>query len=304
MTFSLDGWLLLLLPVALAILALFWGTPLMALVTELGAAITGRPLPLRLAQQLVRPALVIHPAVWAAVGATLWAASPSAMTSEDALPWTTLAVAMAGSCLTLAWGLTWQAARARRAFHLGLGAMANLCLKYGYWGAVFLAVAPQPEAIPWSLAGLWPLAALFLTACCGPLYLILRRQADDWGRDYYRYAARTLGRWVAGTALLPVAGVAWVWATFHGQANLWLPQVALPALLGLGLAGLAAVLGLALARAEHPMRHKVLMAAVAVLGLVASTLLALAVAEGLTHYAPGWHIPTPVPGLLERLGLV
>ncbi len=304
MTLTLTGWNLLLFPVALQGLALFWGAPIVALACELGAIVSGRPLLLRLAQQLSGIACVIHPALWIATGAILWVAASPNPSPEDALPWTTLIVAAAGSCLTLAWGLTWSVARSRRGLHLALGIGANLCLKYGYWGAALLVAAAEPETIPWALASLWPLTALFLTATCGPLYLILRRSVDDWGRDYYRYAARTLGRWVLGTFLLPVFALGWIWSSYHRVANLFLPQLTLPSLLAAGLLLFAAILGGILARAEHPMRHKVLMVGLALTGILAGMGLFWALAEGLTHYVPGWTITTPVPYLLERLGIL
>jgi hypothetical protein len=304
MSFAVTTWSLFLIPVVVLGASLFWGAPIIALVSELAAAVSKRPLPLRLAQQQSRLALVIHPALWAAVGAIFWVALPEVRPRFEAgaLPWTTVILAAAGSCLTMAWALTWNLARQRRGFHIVLGCAANMCLKYGYWGIVLLVSNASPETIPWALASLWPVAALFGASCCGPVYLVLRRNADDWGRDYYRYSARVLGRWVAGTAVLLAAGMSWAFMAYHKTANLFLPPLFFPAMAAAGLLACCALMGLVLARAEHPMRHKIVMAGIWAAGLGAIALLVLAVAEGVSHYVPGWNILTPLPDLLQHLG--
>lgn len=303
MIFAQDTWTLLFIPAIILAAALFWGAPIIALVSELAAAVTKRPLPMRLAQQQSRLAIIIHPTVWVAIGASLWVAMPSMPSrfQEDMLPWTTIILAAAGSCLTVAWALTWNLARQHRVLHIVLGCAAAMCLKYGYWGYVLLLSGAIPEAIPWTLASLWPLAALFGASCCGPVYLVLRRNTDDWGRDYYRYSAQVLGSWVVGTSVLLAAGMSWTFMDYHKTANLFLPPIFLPTVVAAGLLVFCALMGLVLARAEHPMRHKVIMAAILMAGIGAITLLTLAVAEGLSHYVPGWSIHTPLPDLLQRL---
>lgn len=304
MTFAQDPWNLLFVPAIILAAAFFWGTPLIALMSELAAAVTKRSLPIRLAQQQSRLALIIHPTMWAVIGASLWVAMPS-MSSRfegDMLPWTTIILAAAGSCLTVAWALTWNLARQHRTLHIVLGCAANICLKYGYWGSILLLSGAIPKAVPWTLASLWPLAALFGASCCGPVYLVLRRNVDDWGRDYYRYSAQVLGSWVTGTSVLLAAGMSWTFMAYHKATNLFLPPIFLPTVVAAGLLAFCALMGLTLARAEHPMRHKVIMVSILVAGIGAITLLTLAIAEGLNHYVPGWTIHTPLPDLLQRLG--
>jgi hypothetical protein len=83
-------------------------------------------------------------------------------------------------------------------------------------------------------------------------YLILRRNKDDFGRDYYRFALPQAARW--GLALLAPAAIAVGWLGFRGM--IWTP------LLGasMAVAGGAALIGVWLnaraIRSHHPLRLK------------------------------------------------
>lgn len=98
------------------------------------------------------------------------------------------------------------------------------------------------------------------------IWLILRRARDDYGRDYYAFAARWCGKWAAAGgwfSLAALASILWVvteGAFFsalgvHGLHELHGGPHA-PALIAAGLLAVASVLWTAVARSAAPMRHK------------------------------------------------
>jgi hypothetical protein len=301
MSLRLVGWNLAVIPFALFGLALFWGAPLLAVVSQLLATITKRPLPGRLALHFSRLAAAIHPAVWAVIGAVAWTWPLSPLSPSIWIPG---AMACVGSTLTVAWSLSWSQSRVRPVLHLCLGILANLCLKLSYWTAFVLEThLPMDRFFAWSLAGLWPTCALFLTACCGPTYLILRRKTDDWGRDYYRYGASTLGLWVVGSGLLYAAILgSTLWSAQHLPLDITQPPILIPTGITASLTGIALLLGGILARQEHPMRHKIVMFSILVCGLAQTCVLMIALAEGIHGALPQWSITTPISDWPAHIG--
>ena len=301
MHLRLVGWNLVVMPFALFGLALFWGAPLLAVVSQLLATITKRPLPGRLALHFSRLAAAIHLAIWAAIGAMVWVWPLLPLSPSIWVPGT---LACVGSALTVAWSLSWGHSRVRPVLHLCLGILANLCLHLGYWTAIVLETdLPMDRFLAWSLAGVWPSCALFLTACCGPTYLILRRQADDWGRDYYRYGTSTLGLWVVGSGLLYAALLgSTLWTAHRFPLDITQSTILIPTW-GTGtLSGIGILLGGILARQEHPMRHKILMCGILVCGFAQACGLMIALAEGLNAALPQWGITTPISDWLGHIG--
>lgn len=188
---------------------------------------------------------------------------------------------------------TWRAARNQPGLHRVLGLLAtlgvpavlgmSLCMKLALYTEL-PEVAATRELGPLLAAGLGhpmfaPLVinSLLLALCCGSgfglLYLLTRRKRDDFGRDYYTFAARL----AANIAALCIAG------TLASQA--WIAALMLPTLLaetgpsllgwltvgGAGCALTACITWAVIARSENPLRHKPAM-------LLAALLLFLTVA--------------------------
>ncbi|WP_461211231.1 hypothetical protein [Desulfocurvus sp. DL9XJH121] len=180
--------------------------------------------------------------------------------------------------LGLAYALGWGWAKSSPGGHVFLGLLAALgtpallalslavklivlsgradMLATGGLGALLAAGAAHPLFAPLALS------CLLLTLACaggfGLVFLILRRGRDDFGRDYYAFAARFTARWAALSMACALAAQAWVFAltpemlytgtelTFPG----WLATT------GNGC-GLVAILAwVAVARSSRPLRSK------------------------------------------------
>lgn len=322
MSLSISVWAIALLPLLLIPLSLFWGAPVIALLSELIGLLTRKPFPARVARQLSRCGLFGHGLTWILVltaGAltvgpdTLH--SPFVQTNQMVLL-TALALPVAGTLLFVLYDLTWKQSRQKKAPHVIIGLIANLGIKYGYWGVLLgllLLFRPipldSPAFIPPLASPLWPLVCLWLpqsvtlAAGLGLCYLLIRRNRDDWGRDYYRYAAPFLSRWFLVGAVLTLGMMVWMFLSLKGIFNLYLPQIFYAALASAACLALAMILAACIAGSENPMRLKVSMIGLAVLTMLHAGLAGVAIAETLNHYVEGWAVPTFMPLLLRMLPL-
>jgi hypothetical protein len=319
MALILPLWAFALLPLPLLLAALFWGAPAIALVSELIGLISGKPFPARAARQMSRLALGGHVLFWTVIAACaafllsrpFW--QSEFVTANRLLLVAALALPFFGSVALAGYDLGWQRAKERKTVHFLLGCVANLPIKYGYWALaglgllLFRNVSLDSPAFlpPWGSA-LWPLLALWLplslclAAGIGLCYLLLRRNRDDWGRDYYRFAAPFLAKWHLACGLIVLAVLVWLYASLKGVFNLHLPQIFYAGLAGAACLGLAMLLSLLISVSENPMRLKVSMVGVAALSLVHASLLLVAVLETFNRYL-GWTVPTFMPELLRLL---
>jgi hypothetical protein len=319
MELILPHWAFALLPLPLLIAAIFWGAPAIALVSELIGLISGKPFPSRAARQMSRLALGGHVLFWLiAIVCAATLSSHSFWRSAFAVDNRMLLIASAalplfGSLALAGYDLGWKLIRERRLVHFLLGCVANLPIKYGYWALVGLGLLlfrnvdmnSQAFLPPWGSA-LWPLMALwlplslYLGAGAGLCYLLLRRNADDWGRDYYRFAAPFLAKWhlVCGLAVLLV--LIWLYASLKGVFNLHLPQIFYAAMAAVACLGLSMALALLVGTSENPMRLKLSMVGMAALSLVHASLLLVAILETFNRYL-GWSVPTFMPELLRLI---
>lgn len=301
-----------------AVFALFWGAPAIALVSEIFGTIGKRPFPARCARQLSRLAVLTHLLLWSLVvvtGGIFLAGTrctpPSLADARDVMLMLTIAVPLLGSLALIAYDLSWKGARDRKLAHILLGGLANISLKYGYWSLVAVAalfagvlslegntVLPPARSALWPAACLWPALAISLSAALSLVYLLLRRSRDDWGRDYYRFAAPFLAKWHLAGGVAVCVLLFWLFFALRATMNLFLPQIAYPALAGmLCLLGGMLLAGV-LCRSEHPMRLKGCMLALVGCSLTQIFCLFLALCETVTRYVPGWSLPTFVPDLL------
>lgn len=224
-------------------------------------------------------------------GAAAWALAPAspAVAFGASLGFTLFCLAVYRS--------TWKNLRQRKAPHLYLGGMAALgALASVYTAAVaakdfaarFLlepsvAVAPARLWAPGTDGLLWPgvLGSLGLCLCyaglLAPAWLVLRRNRDDFGRDYYNFALPRAAR-LALWALLPaLAGLGWGAALLPGEVAEALKTMPLAGLAGGGAGLLVLALGcaLALSASRLPLRLKGLALLAPVLAWGAHTALAV-----------------------------
>ncbi len=317
MALMIPEWAYVLLPLPLLLAALFWGAPAIALVSELIGIVSAKPFPVRAARQMSRMALGGHILFWLTAAACaiplfshpFWRsefvnANRLLLTASAALPFF-------GSIALAGYDLGWKGARERKALHLLLGCVANVPIKYGYWalaGTALLffrgvnvdnqAFLPPWGSALWPLMGLWLPLSLCLAAGIGLCYLLLRRNADDWGRDYYRFAAPFLAKWHLACGLIVLAMLIWLYASLKGVFNLHLPQIFYAGMASVASLGLAMILSFFVSANENPMRLKVSMVGAAIFSLVHASLLLVAILETLNRYVPGWSIPTFMPDLL------
>lgn len=320
MAIDLPHWAFALLPLFLFSAALFWGAPAIALVSELIGMAGGKPFPGRCARQTSRLAAWGHLVFWllivAGTGLTLTRTTQAMafLTNNVLLLALGMALPFFGSLVLIAYDLTWKKAKERRMMHFLLGCLANVGIKYGYWGLVAVALVifrglpiNHPAFLPPWNSALWPLAALWLplslalAAGLGLVYVLLRRERDDWGRDYYRFAPPFLGKWQIAGAVMTLVVLAWLFFSLKGIFNLFLPQIFYAAAGGAAGLGLSALLSLALCLSDNPMRLKGTMLGVVFFSYLASGLLLVAILETLNRYVPGWSIPTFMPEVLRLL---
>ncbi|SKA76434.1 hypothetical protein [Desulfobaculum bizertense] len=102
------------------------------------------------------------------------------------------------------------------------------------------------------------LDALACASAAGLVWLILRRNRDDWGRDYYAFAARTGAGWAIATTLLALCAEGWsVWATMPMLSGSPMQQyMPIVAGAGAGASVLACLFWAFILRSQTPMRHK------------------------------------------------
>lgn len=318
MTYIVSLWAYALLPVLFLLAALFWGAPAIALVSELISMVGGKPFPARTARQVSRLAVLGHVLFWftALIGAALlvpgnfWQSEFAA--ANTLLLVTAIVLPFLGTLVLIAYDLGWKGAKERRFVHVLLGCLANMPIKYGYWGLVLVAlmlfrpISPDNPAFvpPWGSA-LWPLTCLWLplslclAAALGLCYLVVRREVDDWGRDYYRHAAPFLAKWHLVAGVISLGMTVWLYASLKGIFNLHLPQIFYAGLAAQACLVLAMILAFILCTSENPMRLKGSMLAIATLSLAHASLFAVAVLETLNRYVPGWSVPTFMPEVLH-----
>ena len=320
MALTVPQWAFALLPFLLLLAALFWGAPAISLVSELVGLVSGKPFPARVARQVSRLGERGHALFWVAVlagwalltGNPFWQ-SEFALANRMLLA-ATLALPFFGSLALVAYDLGWKTAKERRAVHVLLGCIGNVAVKCGYWGLLLLALLffrgmalDDPALLPPTGSALWPLAALWLpmalclTAGAGLVYLLLRRNADDWGRDYYRYAAPFLCTWHVALGLTTLAVTAWMFLSLKGVFNLHLPQIFYAGAAATACLVLAMALSVMVRVSENPMRLKGSMLLIALCTMLHAGLLVVAILETLNRYVPGWNVPTFMPTLLRMV---
>lgn len=131
-------------------------------------------------------------------------------------------------------------------------------------GAAGLGLSLKLLLLPEASAAFWPLLVHFLLLVpaaaggVGLIWLILRRERDDWGRDYYAFAMRLAARWTALPLLCALGVQSWLVLSLQSlpPALLTRTEIAGPFVAGQVLGLAAAWLLLRLSRSETPMRDK------------------------------------------------
>lgn len=181
-----------------------------------------------------------------------------------------------GLVLLVLASVSWKACRKARWLRILLCGLGGVHLAAGLYTAGNAVLLERTAAVPMAGGSVWldpfyahfPLLAggsgLLLAAIglggagsLGLAYLVWRRNKDDFGRDYYRYA---LPRLVPGTLFLPLqlAGIVLMLLAFSEDPVRVMqnPFVVSSAGTGLGLCLLAIALAWRVRLSQTPMRHK------------------------------------------------
>ncbi|MEF2231065.1 MAG: hypothetical protein V3571_09065 [Pseudodesulfovibrio sp.] len=250
-----------------------FGSPVVAVLGEIAAKTKGKIFYDKFGQQagaMGRILILLLILVWGAAIGVTYARFPqlAARLSEPGAPF--LPAVIAAGVFLLA-GLihfsTWKVMRPAKGAHISLG----LCASLASITAIALAVPAKltladptveatalarPMALP--LAVMYGLLIVASAAALGCAYLVLRRNRDDFGRDYYNFALPLAARW----ALIPMLGFlacqGWLFAVLPDafRAMTTGTPLGLVWMAAGTLGALCALLWLLVARSKSPLRLK------------------------------------------------
>jgi len=280
----------LILPAVL--LAAMAGIPLAAALTGLPSAKRTKVFRNKFGQQAATLALILLALSLIAVAAAWYAPKPAGLPLASLandffrFSWQPAGLACLAATLLLAYRASWQSLKDRKTLHAAIGILCSLAfftaaaLVAGGFQAAKAAKLPAEARLGAEdlLFFTPPLAIVEITMACLALagimsffYLLARRKADDFGRDYYLYTVVLCLRWACYPVLI-LAGIE-IWrfsvnlalirsaATLDSLVWLW------PAAPVCGLA--AAAVWFAVSRSLNPLRHKELAGAAFVLFYIA-----------------------------------
>lgn len=181
-----------------------------------------------------------------------------------------------GLLLAIPYTLAWKRMRSAKGLHAVLGLGAGLSLTAAVAASVaaifLLGISTQSDATafvvaPLPLAGnslFWPLILQYTALSLGSgaglslVYLVLRRNKDDFGRDYYKFSLPLAAKWAIFGLLLQVLAQGWAYALLTPEAHALVLGTGMVCIWGsaLLLALLCCVLWAVLARSQAPMRMK------------------------------------------------
>ena len=271
---SLDA---ILLALCLFFAAGIWGTYIIAIACEIAGRISKRIFLDKFAMQMARLGTLIHIAVWLALGAGAFLVFhdqpmlPESIRGNAPLLLGTLALGLIGTALLSIYFGTWKTLKKdKKTVHIILGLLGILCLKPLFWvpiiairaqamnlDAAHSCILPAMGSLLWPLGAQWAFLSVSLSAVLGLGYLLLRRNRDDFGRDYYKYILPICAKWALFPILALIATCAWAYMLIA-------PKIvfgeSLPLMTSLGIRGLsllcAAMIWIIVIRSKTPLRLK------------------------------------------------
>ncbi|SDN67375.1 hypothetical protein SAMN04488516_104104 [Desulfonauticus submarinus] len=165
--------------------------------------------------------------------------------------------------LSVAYIFSWKALKNLKILHILLGFSSLASYKIflsGIFLILFNLALPQPKLLPplhslfYPILGqLFILSFVFAISVAWP-YLILRRNKDDFGRDYYRFAIKHLSKWnliMLGASFIPCTII----FLMLKEKFLFSPLLGPASMIILGM-GLLAILSVILLKQNQPLRYK------------------------------------------------
>jgi hypothetical protein len=236
---------------ALAALALLaWlsalGSPVLSASAEFLADARGKVFYNKFAQQLSKAGLIWLLAALLLTGLVVALRNAEAnmllsLLSEQPMLLLPLAIALALlATFAVLHATTWRRLKESRGLHKLLGLLAAFASLASIWFALSLcrllailnradpAIVIQDHFLIPATAPFWPLlglAVMLAVACAGGLglvYMVMRRNKDDWGRDYYGFALRLGAGWTLLGLGLQAGFLGWL-TSMHLLTGLALP---------------------------------------------------------------------------------
>ncbi len=253
---------------AVMLLGCAFGVPALAILSEIAGIVRQKVFMDKFARQAARLGLLFIFSVLLGV-AGAWAISIGYL--ENSGVWIkydkfwdfSLYLCVIGLVLHGLYYFLWDKLRRIKAFHLFLGALGAvamiLFLALMFWAVyrelmILPEIFPQPDSIFLPMLAQTFLLIVSASAVLTMLYLLLRRNRDDFGRDYYRFALSFAARWALFFAV--ISPVTCVWLFLVMDKGFDMTYTALPGgIFALSLIVLALVLW-RLIRSSQPMRNK------------------------------------------------
>jgi len=265
------------------------GAPIMAVILEITAKARKKVFYDKLAQQVTAMTLVLYLLFILCLGSAAaffsrqlpwlkdWFINPA---SPVMMFYITLGIALAG---LIPYKLSWKKLKKKKPLHVMLGSIGAI----GGVATIHVATVimqkfftlqmegPNPavpavpfythfQAIPGKaglcLAGIYLIMAMAFAAAASGLYLVLRRNKDDFGRDYYKFSLPVVSRWALLPTLVQAAASAGVIYYICGQ-DITPLYSNIPVAISFGVSLLLTLICCAIwivtLRSETPMRHKI-----------------------------------------------
>ena len=265
------------------------GAPIMAVILEITAKARKKIFYDKLAQQITALTLILYLLFIICLGGTAaffsrqmpwlkdWFINPA---SPVMIFYITLGIALAG---LIPYKYTWKKLKKSKPLHIMLGSIGAL----GGLATIHVATvvmqkfftlqmeSPNPAvpAVPFfthfqqipgkaglCLAGIYLIMALSFAATASGLYLVIRRNKDDFGRDYYKFSLPVVSRWALFPTLIQLAASAGVIYYICGP-NISTLYQNIPVAISFGTSLLLTIICCAIWiitwRSETPMRHKI-----------------------------------------------
>ncbi|MDC0335624.1 hypothetical protein OAN24_01830 [Pseudodesulfovibrio sp.] len=254
-----------------------FGSPVVALLSEIAAKTKSTVLYDKYGQQtgamgLVLLALLLMVDI-AAIGVA-YVRFPQLIQTFMPLASAFFGVLIAMGCFvvfSLIYFLTWKKMRQAKGLHLMLGGVAALasilCIALGVPAKLMIGLPAEVAQAQVQLdlqSMIVPMAVMYtiltLSAAAGLscVYLVLRRNKDDFGRDYYNFALKLAARW----ATLPMFGFlacqGWLFAVLPENFRIMTLGTPLGIIwaVGTGLGVICAIIWILIARSTAPLQLK------------------------------------------------
>ena len=251
------------------ILACFAGVPALSLLSYLTGIARKKVFMFKLARQMARLGLLFIVSMSLACAGVLAASyyyGPEAdMWLEHHVFWESgIYICLVALFFFGFFGLAWNWLARVKWLHFLVGAVgAAACMLFAgmlLW-AVWRELDPLSPVYPQAASVFWPiivqvyLLSIAAGSCVGLLYLLYRRNLDDFGRDYYRFVLGYISK--CGIIFAAVSPLTCVWLYFAVRDVFVPDHLLMPGALFVIFLVLAVLLLLRITRSPHPLRNKV-----------------------------------------------